>query len=185
MYQFSSVAQSCPTLCDPMNHSMPGLPVHHQLLEFTQTQVHWVGDAIQPFHLLSSPSPPALNHSQHQGLFQWVSYSHQVAKVLELYIFIYIWWSLYYIYLSLYRQIYIYTHIYIFTCVYVWWSCHQNTWWCLTEQKWLLLHHWIYIAQSHVHNSSQCCLNLENCWDKTFICHQHVGASARLWEYTR
>ena len=81
--QFSSVAQSCLTLCNPMNHSMPGLPVHHQLLEFTQTHVHWVGDAIQPSHPLSSPSPPAPNPSQHQGLFQWVSSSHQVAKVLE------------------------------------------------------------------------------------------------------
>ena len=64
--QFSSVAQSCPTLCDPMNHSTPGLPVHHQLLEFTQTHVHRVGDAIQPSHPLSSPSPPAHNPSQHQ-----------------------------------------------------------------------------------------------------------------------
>ena len=67
--QFSSVAQSCPTLCDPMNCSTPGLPVHHQLLEFTQTHAHWVSDAIQPSHPLSSPSPPALNSSQHQGLF--------------------------------------------------------------------------------------------------------------------
>ena len=82
--QFSSVTQSCPTLWDPMNCSMPGLPVHHQLLEFTQTHVHWVGDAIQPSHPLSSPSPPAFNLSQHQGLFQWVSSSHQVAKVSEL-----------------------------------------------------------------------------------------------------
>ena len=81
--QFSSVAQSCPTLWDPMNRSMPGLPVYHQLPECTQTHVHWVGDAIQPSHLLSSPSPPALNLSQHQGLFKWVSSSHQVAKVLE------------------------------------------------------------------------------------------------------
>ena len=81
--QFSSVAQSCPTLCDPINCSMPGLPVHHQLPESTQTHVHWVGDAIQPSHPLSSPSPPALNLSQHQGLFKWVSSSHQVAKVLE------------------------------------------------------------------------------------------------------
>ena len=70
--QFSSVAQSCPTLCGPMNRSTPGLPVRHQLPEFTQTHVHWVGDAIQPSHPLSSPSPPALNPSQHQGLFQWV-----------------------------------------------------------------------------------------------------------------
>ena len=68
--QFSSVTQSCPTLCDPMNRSMPGLPVHHQLPEFTQTHVHQVGDAIQPFHPLSSPSPPAPNPSQHQSLFQ-------------------------------------------------------------------------------------------------------------------
>ena len=68
--QFSSVAQSCPTLCDPMNHSTPGLPVHHQLSEFTQTHVHRVGDAIQPSHPLSSPSPPAPNPSQHQSLFQ-------------------------------------------------------------------------------------------------------------------
>ena len=67
---FNSVAQSCPTLCDPMNCSMPGLPVHHQLPEFTQTHVHWVGDAIQPPHPLSSLSPPAPNPSQHQGLFQ-------------------------------------------------------------------------------------------------------------------
>ena len=81
--QFSSVAQSCPTLCNPMNHSMPGLPVHHQFLESTQTHVCWVGDAIQPFHPLPSPSPPALNLSQHQGLFKWVSSSHQVAKVME------------------------------------------------------------------------------------------------------
>ena len=68
--QIRSVAQSCPTLCDPMNHSTPGLPVHHQLLEFTQTHIHRVGDAIQPSHPLSSPSPPAPNPSQHQRLFQ-------------------------------------------------------------------------------------------------------------------
>ena len=80
--QFSSVAQSCPTLCDPMNRSTPGLPVHHQLPEFTQTHVHWVGDVIQPSHPLSSPSP-APNPSQHQSLFQWVNYLHEVAKVLE------------------------------------------------------------------------------------------------------
>ena len=76
--QFSSVAQSCPTLCDPMNCSMPGFPVHHQHPECTQTHVHQVGDAIQPSHPLSSPNP-----SQHQGLFQWVSSSHEVAKILE------------------------------------------------------------------------------------------------------
>ena len=83
--RFSSVqfTQLCPALCDTMNCSMPGLPVHHQLPEFTQTHVHWVSDAIQPSHPLSSPSPPAFNLSQHQGLFQWVSSSHQVAKVLE------------------------------------------------------------------------------------------------------
>ena len=79
----SSVAQSCPTLCDPMNHNMPGLPVHHQLPEFTQTRVHWVGDAIPPSHPLLTPSSPAFNLSQHQGLFKWVSSSHEVAKVME------------------------------------------------------------------------------------------------------
>ena len=68
--QLSSVAQSCPTLCNPMNHSTPGLPVHHHLPESTQTHVHWVGDAIQPSHPLSFPSPPAFNLSQHQGFFQ-------------------------------------------------------------------------------------------------------------------
>ena len=72
--QFSSVAQTCQTLCKPMNCSTSSLPVHHQLVEFTQTHVHWVGDAIQPSHPLSSPSPPALNLSQHQGLFKWVSF---------------------------------------------------------------------------------------------------------------
>ena len=81
--QFSSVTQSCPTLCDPMNCSTPGLSVHHQLPEFTQTHVQWVSDAIQPSHSLSYPSLPALNPSQHQGLFQWVNSSHEVAKVLE------------------------------------------------------------------------------------------------------
>ena len=81
--QFSSVTQSCPTLCNPMNCSMPGLPVHHQLPEFTQTHVVWVGDAIQPSHPLLFPSPPAPNPSQHQSLFQWVNSLHQVAKVLE------------------------------------------------------------------------------------------------------
>ena len=74
-HQFSSVAQSCPTLCDPMNHSTPGLPVHHQLPEFIQTHVHRDGVAIQPSHPLSSPSLPALNFSQHQSLFQWVSFT--------------------------------------------------------------------------------------------------------------
>ena len=81
--EFSSVTQSCPTLCDPMNHSTPGLPVHHQLPEFTQTHVHQVSDAIQPSHPLPSPSPPAPNPSQHQSLFQWVNSSHEVAKILE------------------------------------------------------------------------------------------------------
>ena len=79
-----SIAQSGPTLCDPTDCSMPGFPVLHYLPEFAQTHVHWVSDAIQPFHPLSPPSPPALNLSQHQGLFQWVGSSHQVAKVLEL-----------------------------------------------------------------------------------------------------
>ena len=81
--QFSSVAQSFLTLCDPMDCSSLGFPVHYQLLELAQTHVHRVSDDIQPSHLLSSPSPPAFNLSQHQGLFQWVSSSHQVAKVLE------------------------------------------------------------------------------------------------------
>ena len=82
--QFSSVQSlSCVWLCDPMSCSTPGLPVHHQLPEITQTHVHWVSDVIQPSHPLSSPSPPAFNLSQHQGLFKWVSSSHQVAKVLE------------------------------------------------------------------------------------------------------
>ena len=84
LVQFSSVAQSCPTLCKPMDCSTPGLPVHHQLPEFTQTHAHCVSDAIQLFHPLSFPSPPALNLSQDQGLFKWVSSSHQVAKGLEL-----------------------------------------------------------------------------------------------------
>ena len=79
----NSVAQSCPTLCDPMNHSTPGLPVHHQLPEFTQTHIHRVSYAVQPSHPLSSPSPPAPNPSQHQSLLQWVNSSHEVAKVLE------------------------------------------------------------------------------------------------------
>ena len=82
-----SVIQICYSVLSdclqPMECSMPGLPVHHQLLEFTKTHVHWVSDAIQPFHPLSSPSPPALNLSQHQGLLKWVSSLHQVAKVLE------------------------------------------------------------------------------------------------------
>ena len=80
------VAKLCLTLCDPMNCSMPSFPVLHYLPEFAQTHVHWVGDAIQPSHLLSPPSPPALSLPQHQGLFQWVSSSHQVAKVLELHL---------------------------------------------------------------------------------------------------
>ena len=82
-FQFSSVAQSCPTVCDPMGCSTLGLHVHHQLPEFTQTNVHWVSDAIQPSHPLSSPSPPALSLSQHQGLFKWVSSLHLVVKVSE------------------------------------------------------------------------------------------------------
>ena len=78
--QFSSVAQLCLTLCDPMNRSTPGLPVHHQLPEFTQTHVHWVGDTIQPSHPFLSPSPPAPKPTQHLGLLQWVNSSHEVAK---------------------------------------------------------------------------------------------------------
>ena len=79
----SLVAQSCPILCNPLDCSTPGLPVHHQLSEFTSTHVHWVSDAIQPSHPLSSPSPPIFNLSQHQDLFKWVSSLHHVAKVLE------------------------------------------------------------------------------------------------------
>ena len=82
-FQFISVGQSCTTLCDPMDCRMPGIPVHHQFLELNQTHVHWIGDSIQPSHPLSSPSSPAFNLSQLQGLFKWVSSSHQVGKVLE------------------------------------------------------------------------------------------------------
>ena len=82
-YQFSSVAQLCLTLCDPMNRSTPGFPVHHHLPELAQTHVYQVGDAIQPSHPLLSPSPPAPNSSQHQGLFQWVNSSNEVARVLK------------------------------------------------------------------------------------------------------
>ena len=81
--QFSSVAQSCPTLSDTMDCSMQGLPIHFQLPEFTQIHVHWIRDAIQPSHPLLTPSPPTLNLYQHQSLFKWVSSSYQVAKVLE------------------------------------------------------------------------------------------------------
>ena len=79
-----SVTQSCPTRCNPVDCSMTGFPVLHHLLEFAQTHVHWINDAIQSFHPLSSPPPSALNLSQHQGLLQWVGSSHQVAKVLQL-----------------------------------------------------------------------------------------------------
>ena len=81
--QFSSVIQSCLTLCDPMDCRTSGFPVHHQLLVLAQTHVHWVSEAIQPFHPQSNPSPPAFNLNQHQGIFKWVSSSHQVAKGLE------------------------------------------------------------------------------------------------------
>ena len=81
--QLSSVVQSCLTLCDPMGCSTPGFPVHHQLPELTQTHVHWIGDAIQPYQPLFSPSPSTFNLSQHQDLFQWISSLHQVAKLLE------------------------------------------------------------------------------------------------------
>ena len=81
--QLNSVAQSCPTFCNPMNCSTTGFAVHHQLPEFTQTHYHWVGNAIPPSQSLSSPSPPAFSFSQHQGVFQWVGASHHMAKVLE------------------------------------------------------------------------------------------------------
>ena len=80
---FRSITQSCPTLCNTMDCSMPGFHVHHQLLEPAQTHVHWVGDAVQPSPSVLSPSPPAFHPSQHQGLFKWVSSSHQVANVLK------------------------------------------------------------------------------------------------------
>ena len=83
LQHYGSAAYSCQTLWDPMDCSMPGLPTHNQLPELTQTHVHWFDDAIQPSHPLSSPSLPAPNPSQHQGLFQWFGSSHQVAKVLE------------------------------------------------------------------------------------------------------
>ena len=83
-FQFSSVVQSCLILCDPMNCSTPGPLVYHQFPEFTQTHVHWIREAIQPLYPLPSPSPSAFNLSQHQGLFQWVGFPHQLAKVLEL-----------------------------------------------------------------------------------------------------
>ena len=79
----SSIAQSCPSFCNPMDCSMPGFPIHHQLLKLVQIHVHWISDTIQPSHPLSSPSPPAFNLGQHQGHFKWVSCLHQVAKVLE------------------------------------------------------------------------------------------------------
>ena len=99
--QFSSVAQSCPTLCNPINCSTTGLPVHHQLPEFTQTHVHWVSDASQPTHPLSSPSLPAFNLAQHKGLFQSVSSSNQVSpstchEVMGLDAMILVFWMLSY-----------------------------------------------------------------------------------------
>ena len=83
-FSVQSVTQPCPTLRDPMDWNKPGFPVHHKLLELTQSHVHWVDDTIQPSHPLSSPSLSVINHPQHQGLFKWVSYSRQVAKLLEL-----------------------------------------------------------------------------------------------------
>ena len=80
---YCSVTKLCPALCNPMDCSTRGFPVLYYVQEFAQTRVHWVGDAIQPSHPLASPSPPALNLSQHQGIFKWVSSSHEVAKVLE------------------------------------------------------------------------------------------------------
>ena len=83
-FSYCSAAQSCPTLCNPMDCSIPGFPVLNHLLESAKIHVHWVGDAIQPSHPPLPPSPPAFNLSQHQGLFQWVGSSHQVTKILEL-----------------------------------------------------------------------------------------------------
>ena len=79
----SSITQLCLTLCDPMDCSTPGFPAHHELPELTQTHLHWVSDTIQPSHPLFSPAPPTFSISQHQGLFKWVTFSHQVAKILE------------------------------------------------------------------------------------------------------
>ena len=92
---YCSATKSCATLCDPMDYSTPCSPVHHYLPEFAQTHVYWGSDAIQPSHPLSPPSTPAFNLSQHQGLFQWVSSSHQVAKVLELQLQHQSFWSLF------------------------------------------------------------------------------------------
>ena len=108
-----------------MNHSTPGLPVHHQLPEFTQTHVHWVGDAIQPSHPLSSPSPPAFNLSQHQGLFQWVSSSHQVAKKNR-----YIWYQ----WITLLSKVHIVKAALYSSHVWMWELDHKEGWvpknWC-------------------------------------------------------
>ena len=144
--QFSSVIQSCPTLCDPMDCSTPGLPVHHQLPEFTQTHVHCVSDAIQPSHPLSSPSPPTFNLSQNQGLFKWVSSSHQVAKVLEF---------------QLQHQSFQFSSWFCFSkkiiIHYPWSSSHSGVPWCIWEgrsahlrdrvwERWCLLSGWMLTA---------------------------------------
>ena len=129
--QFSSVSQSRPTLWDPMNCSMPSLPVQHQLPESIQTHVHWVSDAIQPSHPLSSPSHPALNHPQHQSLFQWVSSSHQVAKVLE--------FQLQYL-----TPISDYSQHYSSSAIRVLWNCltpqAMQFWWALTQGPALIMY---------------------------------------------
>ena len=114
-----SVTQSCPTFWGPMDCSTPGFPVLHYLPEFAQTHVHWVGDAIQPSHPLLSPSPPALNLSQHQGLFQWVSSAHQVAELLELQLQSFEW---------IFRTYFLYNWLF--------WSCSPRD-----SQKSLLQHH--------------------------------------------
>ena len=107
----SAVAQLCPTLYNPMNRSTSGLPVHHQLPEFTHTHIHWVGDAIQPSHSLSSPSPPALNLSQDQGLFKWVNPLHQVAKLLAFQLQCQSFQcSIYLLYIYIYIYIFVKTH---------------------------------------------------------------------------
>ena len=142
--QFSSVTQPCSTLCNPMNCSTPGLPVHHQLPELTQTHVHWVGDAIQTSHPLLFLSPPALNLSQHQGLFKWVSSLHEVAKALEfqlqhqsiqwsprtdLLYFYFIYYYYYYYYLLLNDAFYFFFISWrLITLQYCSGFCHTLTW---------------------------------------------------------
>ena len=149
--QFSLVAQLCPTLCDPKGCSTPGLPVHHQLSEFTQTHVHWVDDAIEPSHPLLSPSSPTLKLFQHQRLFKWVSSLHQAAKVLE---FQLQHQSLQWIF----RTDFLYLFIYFFkTALHLCWSSVVNS--CPTicdpldcsTPGFPIFHYPLEFVQTHVH----------------------------------